>query len=361
MGDNTRGAEHIYRQWVDVFESSGVPYFALFRHQQMFDLARNERPNAAMAFARTASAVGDVVNSQPTLRAAFYSGNPGNISHMMPYHDFAHVFIGHGDSDKSTSASRMFRLYDEIWVAGQAHVDRLEGVIPADVEIRVVGRPQVASAVGRNASRKSEKKTLVFAYLPTWEGPRDDIDYSSVGIAEEIAREILGVGGEVKAKFHPSTGARVTDFRRIETLLAKTSTFVASANELVDRTYSAPMLMESCDYCVTDVSSIISDWVIRDRPIFVFKPIQAKVTQSRFPIDTYCYTFSSISELRTELARVVQNGDDYKREARRLAANYIVSPEATIKGEFTRVLRSLCLNEVPDRRSKGAIYPIKRV
>ncbi|WP_421594175.1 CDP-glycerol glycerophosphotransferase family protein [Shinella sp. M27] len=344
FGDATAGAEHIYRQWVDVFEESGIPYFALFRQKSMFDFARRDRPEAAVAFARNGPALAEIIKNYPKLQVAFHTGNPGNIAQMMQYHHFKHVFIGHGDSDKATSSSRMFRLYDEVWVAGQAHADRLNGVLPDDISLVIVGRPQVASSFAQERDSEINLEPA-FAYLPTWEGSREEINYASVPMTEAIAGSVAEIGGVMRVKFHPSNGARLKKFRDLETKLIKSPLFSEGRNEVVQRKFPAPSLMDACDYCITDVSSIISDWIVRDRPIFVYKPVNVVLSQSAFPLESYCYTFRTIEELQGNFKRVILDKDDYKAEERTKASNYLVSRTATMSNEFARRAQYLSSDE----------------
>lgn len=339
IGDTTHGAEHIFRQWVEIFDASNIPYFTLFRSKKMFDAAALARPEAAIAFAKGASDVSEIVSKFSSVKAAFYTGNPGNLSQMMPFHHLRHIFIGHGDSDKATSASRMFRLYNEVWVAGQAHADRLENILPHDVTIRIVGRPQVVSSISTRLH--SEVGSPAFAYLPTWEGPRADNNYSSVAMINDIIAAVKSLNGSIHVKFHPSTGARNIADRKIENRLSKLRIFDSKV-ALEDRHFSAAEIMNKCDYCITDVSSIVSDWVVRDKPIFVFKPKNIEVSKSSYSIDKYSYMYSSKEELVAEMTRVIRDGDDYKKEARKNALNYLVSTDATRSQAFLKQIRSVC-------------------
>ncbi len=354
FGDATAGAEHIYRQWVDVFEDSGIPYLALFRQKKMFDFARRDRPGAAVAFARSGPALAEIINSYPKLQVAFYTGNPGNIAQMMQYHHFKHIFIGHGDSDKATSSSRMFRLYDEVWVAGQAHADRLKDVLPDDVSMVIVGRPQVMSSFMQERDAEIGPEP-VFAYLPTWEGSREEINYASVPMTEAIAGSVSEIGGVMRVKFHPSNGARLKKFRDLESELATSAVFGDGRNEIVERKFSAASLMDECDYCITDVSSIISDWIVRDRPLFVYRPSNVVLSQSAFPLESYCYTFRTIKELQADFKRVILDKDDYKGEERTKASNYLVSRSATMSNEFARRARYLSSDEATAMHEKEVV------
>ena len=61
---------------------------------------------------------------RPTTMVAYYLANAGKNVHLLREASIRHVFLNHGDSDKSTSANPVSRVYDGVWVAGQAAIDR---------------------------------------------------------------------------------------------------------------------------------------------------------------------------------------------------------------------------------------------
>ncbi len=80
-----------------------------------------------------------------TVRIALYVANVGKNLHWLRSTKTKHVFIGHGDSDKASSAHGVMKVYDHMLVAGQAHIDRMEAAgmhMPPGYYI-MIGRPQL--------------------------------------------------------------------------------------------------------------------------------------------------------------------------------------------------------------------------
>ena len=82
------------------------------------------------------------------------SGNVGKNIHMLRIRGLRGVFVGHGDSDKEASFNPFTKVYDEVWVAGQAGRDRY---IRAQVGVRdenvyEVGRPSSAASAPADPS-----------------------------------------------------------------------------------------------------------------------------------------------------------------------------------------------------------------
>ncbi|GAA1761376.1 hypothetical protein GCM10009681_35670 [Luedemannella helvata] len=142
----------------------------------------------------------------PDLRVVLYPGNAGKNIHMLRRNGVRHVFIAHGDSDKSASTNPFTRAYDEVWVAGPAGRDRYRdaGGAVRDESIVEVGRPQVdAVHTGQPAG------PFTVLYAPTWEGWADDLAVSSlVAMGPDIVRALLALDPEVRViyKPHPLTG-----------------------------------------------------------------------------------------------------------------------------------------------------------
>jgi len=151
-----------------------------------------------------------------SLRLACYVGNAAGNIHFLRERSLRHVFIGHGDSDKTVSTGRYAKVYDEIWAAGPAGRARWQeaGVGVDDDAVVEVGAPFVAllatgpgprPALGSRAG--SVKPTIVYA--PTWEGVADGADSTSVGpCGEAVVRALLDLDVRVIYRPHPLTGTR---------------------------------------------------------------------------------------------------------------------------------------------------------
>ncbi|MGY1691164.1 hypothetical protein [Geodermatophilus sp. SYSU D01105] len=250
-------------------------------------------------------------------RVALFPSNIGNNIHVLRVPGVRSAFIGHGDSDKSASANPYAKVYDEVWVAGPAGRERyLRAAVGLRPDALVeVGRPQV-DLVRQAPAQAPGVPTLLYA--PTWEGWNRDQDYSSVathGVA--LVRAVLQHPQPIRLLYrpHPYTGRRdpaaAAAHREIVALLqdANATAGVEGATVLEpeapaqpDATRSAAdveaeavargeervrLLPESAhvvvtpaalplvscfnvaDGLVTDVSSVLSDFLVSDKPVGV--------------------------------------------------------------------------------------------
>jgi hypothetical protein len=174
----------------------------------------------------------DLMNfSLPSVRVALYPSNTGKNIHMLRNRSVAHVFVGHGDSDKAASSNPYAKVYDEVWVAGQAGRDRYlrAGVGVRDDDIIEVGRPQLASLAQAGEGTPGPVRTVLYA--PTWEGwDADDLTQTSlVLMGPRIVRTLLDAAPlRVLYKPHPLTGTRDP---RAAKAHAKIAALIAAANQ----------------------------------------------------------------------------------------------------------------------------------
>ena len=224
----------------------------------------------------------------PSMRVVLYPSNVVKNNHMIRLPGVRHAFIGHGDSDKAGSFSPVTRMYDEIWVAGPAGRDRYlaadEGV--RDEQIRLVSRPQLAE-LSRDTVRPSPADRVpTVLYAPTWEGFYDHSDYCSLGELGVGAVRALVASGRVRVLFkpHPAAGERRDDVAAavpaIEALLGDLPH--RRVGEGPEALYEA---MREADVLLSDVSSVLSDWLATGRPYLVTNPQGLAVDElhARFP------------------------------------------------------------------------------
>ncbi|HGY6794033.1 TPA: hypothetical protein ACNTBI_004565, partial [Escherichia coli] len=143
-GEGINCSFHI-EQWIGEFIASNERFALLIRDINLYNWAITQYPNVDIVYAKSAIAVEQVLNQLPYLKAIYYLSNTGNLIHTLRYNIYQHIFLGHGDSDKAASAHKFFRVYDEIWVAGQAHIDRFKnaGFNVEHIKFVKVGRPSL--------------------------------------------------------------------------------------------------------------------------------------------------------------------------------------------------------------------------
>lgn len=150
----------------------------------------------------------------PTVRVALYAANVGKNIHFLRLPGIYSAFVGHGDSDKNASFNPFTRVYDEVWVAGPAGRTRYEraAIGVRDEQIVEVGRPQLDRILGTPPETAGPRTVL---YAPTWEGWNSDQDYTSIpGIGVELARRVLA-DPELRLVYrpHPFAGRRLASVR----------------------------------------------------------------------------------------------------------------------------------------------------
>jgi hypothetical protein len=181
------------------------------------------------------------------VRVALYPANVGKNIHLLRVPTMKHVFIGHGDSDKTASVNPFSKAYDEVWTAGKAGRDRyaLAEVGVRDEDIVEVGRPQLARI--RTSGGVPEGRIPTVLYAPTWEGWTDEPGNTSVILAgENIVRRLVESERPVRVLYkpHPFTGTVSAKAKRahdrIVAVLEK-----AAAERAADPAYAARAAQEA--------------------------------------------------------------------------------------------------------------------
>ena len=184
----------------------------------------------------------DLMNfSLPGVRVALYPSNTGKNIHMLRNRSMAHVFIGHGDSDKAASSNPYAKVYNQVWVAGQAGRDRYlrAGVGVRDDDIIEVGRPQLAGLSQASEGTAGPLGTVLYA--PTWEGwDADDLTQTSlILMGPQILRALLDNAPPLRVLYkpHPLTGTRDP---RAAKAHKKIAAMIADANQARGSAHRSP-------------------------------------------------------------------------------------------------------------------------
>jgi hypothetical protein len=184
----------------------------------------------------------DLMNfSLPSVRVALYPSNTGKNLHMIRNRGVAHVFVGHGDSDKAASSNPFARVYNQVWVAGQAGRDRYlrAGVGVRDDDIVEVGRPQLAGLSQAGEGTAGPLRTVLYA--PTWEGwdAGDLTQTSLILMGPQIVRALLDDAPPLRVLYkpHPLTGTRDP---RAAKAHKKIAAMIADANQARGSAHGSP-------------------------------------------------------------------------------------------------------------------------
>lgn len=318
--------------WLPYLERIGVPFFVLVR------TSANFAEVAAMTSAPVILRVGledlDPVVC-PSLKAVFYANTAVRNSHMIRFPHLTHIQLNHGDSDKIASVSPTFRQYDKNFVAGQAAIDRFakHGVLTRADQFEIVGRPQLEH-VQRASGPISAIEHPRVLYSPTWSGFYEDSDYSSLPAGPAIVSALLAHGCTVVFRPHPyarrhKANAEATD--QIIALLEADARETGRAH-----VYGPPAETEmtvadcfnACDAMVSDVSSLVSDFLISGKP-FAMAAVRARgeAFVAEFPLAEAAYVFDMVDGVPVGFDALLDDllGPDPKADARRALRSYYLS------------------------------------
>jgi hypothetical protein len=277
--------------------------------------------------------VTDLIAMTPdSVRVVLYPTNVVKNNEMIRIPGPMHCFIGHGDSDKVGSFSPLNRMYDEIWVAGRAAVERYAAV-DEGIDLRVVravGRPQLADIRRASPTAAREGGRLTVLYAPTWEGFFDEADYSSVAsMGERIVQGCLDAGADVLFKPHPLTGHRLPEAGRAREAIDDLVRKAGGGSEVVAPTpNSLYEAFNRADLLISDISSVITDWLASRKPYAVSNRRDLPDAEFRtlFPSASAAELLGSdLATLPTALADAA--GADPRRAQREALAEHLLGPE----------------------------------
>ncbi len=278
---------YMFNQWMDAFNA--VPRRLLFVVREATHLSRLSATHWPMVYATRTRDVERFV--LPNVRIVFYAANGVKNVHLLREAGVKHVFLNHGDSDKSSSANPVTRVYNELWVAGPAAIDRYEaaGIDIPRSSFAIVGRPQVDGMTPGPRPRPQPPRIL---YAPTWEGAYEESNYSSLEVmGVEIVRRIIAERPDwgIVFKPHPATGKHRSGMlaakRQVDAMLREAPNaehhLLAGPARL-----SVYDCFAEADVLISDISSVVTDFLVTDRPVLVSNP-------KDLPVDEYLRLFPS--------------------------------------------------------------------
>ncbi|MFD8518215.1 hypothetical protein ACFV27_45890 [Streptomyces antimycoticus] len=141
------------------------------------------------------------------VRVALYPANTGRNIHLLRIPTMQHVFLAPGgDGDEAAAVDPYSKVYDQVWVAGEAgrrrHVQAAVGV--EDADIVEIGRPQLDGLrVAGTGHTPAPLPTVLYA--PTGDG----------AAGEPIVRALLDSERPLRLLYrpHPPTGHRTPEAR----------------------------------------------------------------------------------------------------------------------------------------------------
>jgi hypothetical protein len=293
--------EYHVEMWQPYLERVGRPWIIVLREPQPFATLSKAAAAAGIPvlYCPLIEHVDEVVT--PGLRAVFYVNNGMKNTHMVRFNRLTHIQLLHGDSDKASSFNPVTAMFDRVFVAGQAGIDRYaaNGVLIPREKFDIVGRPQVETiAVTHDHVRDVTDKVVLYA--TTWVSHYDDANYSSLRIGEQIIGKLLERKVTVILRPHPYTDRDATSARRI----ARLQQILADDREKTGRAHvfgaaaTTELTVFDCanrvDAMISDVSGIASDFLYSGKP-FAMTNMLGETTEdfeASFPLARAAYVIA---------------------------------------------------------------------
>ena len=310
--DNT---EYHVAMWQPYLERVGRRWIIVARERKPFEtLSRTAPPGVPVVFCPLIEHVDEVVT--PGLRAVFYVNNGMKNSHLVRFHRLTHIQLLHGDSDKASSYNSVTAMFDRIFVAGEAAIDRYgaHGVLIPREKFDIVGRPQVES-IKVSATRIRDVVEPVVLYATTWTSHYADADYCSLPIGEQIVTKLLERGATVILRPHPYADRDAASVRRLARLqqILSTDRDRTGRQHIFGAAATTQMSLFECinrsDAMISDVSGVASDFLYSMKP-FALTNMAGRAAgdfETSFPLAKAAYvidrTGSNIDPVLDDLLR----------------------------------------------------------
>jgi len=265
-----KGSVYQLNQWIPVLEKCEKRVLVLVREQHY--LTGILKTSLPIGHARAMGAIDSFLSSSS--RVVLYPANAAKNVNMMRWSELTHVFVNHGESDKFVNVSKFLRCYDKLYVAGQMAIDRVgeAGLAIPESSFALVGRPQTDISLSIVDSEVN-KEALTVLYAPTWEGFSEGANYTSVSDATYLAFSQLLKKSNIKVVFkpHPYTGMINPSVARA--LKRLHSLFEGAGNaEVYGADKNIHELMNESGMMITDVSSVLNDYLYTEKPIIITNP-----------------------------------------------------------------------------------------
>jgi hypothetical protein len=323
----TEDSTHQVNMWLSAVERLGRPALVVLRERACLEqLAPTSLPVVCIP-----GAVDFMSFPLPEVRVALYTANVGKTIHMLREPGVRHVFVGHGDSDKTASFNPFSKVYSEIWVAGEGGRDRYRraAVGVRDDDIVEVGRPQLDGIEVATEGIGARQMTVLYA--PTWEGWTADPAHTSlVQTGPALVERLVGFSDvRVIYKPHPFTGTVSTQAAAadaaIRAILAKSGAPHLTVSGAAPTLYDC---FNDADLLVADVSSVLTDFIYSEKPYVVtnLTGLDEEEFRTRYPSVGQAYLLDPAGERIGAILDLVRESDPLAA-ARRALKHYLLGPD----------------------------------
>lgn len=273
FGSNV-GITYQLGMWLPYLERIGKKFIVVTRSLKMMRAA-GQITEAPVINRPTLRSLEEVLT--PSVGAAFYVNNAGKNTHFIERREIKHVWLNHGDSEKPACFNPVHAIYDVIFAAGQAGIDRYErhGVRIPPEKFKIVGRPQVDQIKFGGSEPVDQGAGRTVLYAPTWKGAYQDSELYSLPSGAEIVRELLSRGCTVIFRAHPLNyryaiaREHIADIHEILEADASASGRQHFWGSAAEKEMTTDECFNASDAMISDVSAVVTDFLQSGKPLSV--------------------------------------------------------------------------------------------
>jgi len=299
--------------WLNPLINSGVKFSILVRDMNSLKKIKSKYPHIQLLYAKSPVDVETVVNAQSNLKTVLYPSNMAKNIHLLRFIDLFHVFIGTKNSDKLSKINKSYRAYDEIWVSGQAQIDKFKEAIgdTRHLEFKIIGKPQL-----EHLFISDKEQSNAYLYL----SDKEDFLLNLNKFISEIDNQ---------QQYIVSKHKKLSELLRIVRTQNKNIIELKNLEDIY-------WLSDKIKYIICDIN-YIDRWLLAfDIPIFVYVSEDTNIDLLAFDIPKEClYFFSDAKALIRIMGEVHSN--DILSEKRHSFLESLLGKQATIENSFLKV------------------------
>jgi len=262
-----------------------IPYLSALRRNYVIVLRSKTYEKIFKKYALPVVVLPKLAELEKIIKAkvkfAFYVNNGMRNTHMVRYNEITHIQLLHGDSDKPASYNPISVMYDYLFVAGEMAIDRYANndVKVPNEKFEIVGRPQTEE-LGKLIDRQGflDKTIKTVLYTTTWSGFQESANFSSIRYSKDIVERLISMGFRVIFRPHPHSygdAEQAAVINEIATFLMEQVSesgigHCVSNNAEFGHIYkSSTACINAADVLLSDVSSMVSDWLYTAKPFIM--------------------------------------------------------------------------------------------
>lgn len=245
------------------------PIVLVFRDSRTASIVRAETSFDCLTVS-TSGQLDEIVSLSDIRLALYVNLDPLDFD-CLRFASMTHVYLGHGDSDKSVFVSNQVKAFDRYFVAGPAGIRRLQEQLAfydAVDRCVVIGQPPLDSFT---PAEPGPDQRPVVLYAPTWEGTDPSSSYSSLLTHGPALVDSILRSGRYSLVYrpHPLTGLEDSRFAAADAALRRT---IEQADQRVDLSPTLEPACSGASVLITDVSAVAGFWLTTARPILITTP-----------------------------------------------------------------------------------------